>query len=62
MCSKVTILIKMGGFGQKNAGFIRVWGCGVLSGIEGCGSTNFRLDFSDFGILMDFQEVEVGYI
>ena len=57
MCPKVTILSKMGHFGQKSAGFIRVWRCGILSEIEGGGSTNFRLDFSDFGGPEVFEEV-----
>ena len=49
VCPKVTILSKMGHFGQKSAGFIRVWRCVILSDIDSSGSTNFRLDFSDFG-------------
>ena len=43
------ILVKIGDFGQKSAGFIGVCGCWILSEIEGSGSTNVRLDFSDFG-------------
>ena len=31
VCSKVTILIKIGTFGEKSAGFIRFWRCGRLS-------------------------------
>ena len=52
----------MGRFGQKSAGFIRVWGCGILSEIGGSGSTNVRLDFSDFGMLVDLWKVGGGYI
>ena len=48
-CSKVLIFVKIGDFGQKSADFIRVCGCVILSEIEGGGSTNVRLDFSDFG-------------
>ena len=43
------ILSKIGDFGQKSAGFIRVYRCVDLSENEGSGSTNVRLDFSDFG-------------
>ena len=50
--SKVFILINLDTFEQKSAGFIRVWGCGILSENEGSGSTNSRLDFSDFGVLV----------
>ena len=48
-CGKVRIFVKIGDFGHKSAGFIRVCGCEVLCKIEGGGSTNVRLDFSDFG-------------
>ena len=50
----MSILSEIEHFGEKSAGFIRVWRCGILSGIEGGGSTNFRLDFSDFGISVEF--------
>ena len=56
------ILVKIGDFGQKSAGFIRVCGCLVLSGIEVGGSTNVRLDFSDFGDWWNLSAFGVSYI
>ena len=56
------ILVKIGDFGQKSAGFIRVCGCWVLSEIEGGGSANVRLDFSDFGDWWLFWDLGVSYI
>ena len=56
------ILVKIGDFEQKYAGFIRVCGCTDLSEIEGNGSTNVRLDFSDFGDWSLFEDLGVSYI
>ena len=60
--SKSAHFSKMGHFGEKNAGFIRFWGYVILSEIDGCGSTNFRLDFSDLGMLLLFRKVGWGWV
>ena len=56
------ILVKISDFGQKSAGFIRVCECWDLSENEGGGSTNVRLDFSDFGDWWVLGELGLNYI
>ena len=56
------IFVKTSDFGQKSAGFIRVCVCVVLRENECSGSTNVRLDFSDFGDWSTFGNLGVSYI